>query len=209
MRGMEYELFLDRVGEHTGLSERRVVETAVRAVTEALGVLVDHAHRDALAAHLPVPLRATLSRHEPDPEAGGADFLRRVAATEHLPRGFAVEHATAVLEALGAELEPSLRRTLAAQLPEEMREWMEPRRVSMRGARPRREPHTEDSSHLSDGRPGSAHPVSEAAPGHAHSVAASVDPHAATRLSSGAPRSPGHDLAEGHPGAEHPIGESS
>lgn len=206
---MEYEHLLSRVRQRTGLSEQTVVETALRAVTEALGALLDHGHREALAAHLPEQLGPMLRRHEPDPEAGGADFLRRVAATEHLPRGFAVEHATAVLEALGSELEPSIRRNVAAQLPEEMREWIEPRRVSMKGARPRREPvHSEEPHSLSDARPGSAHPVSEAAPGHAHSIAAASDPHAGTRIASGAPRSEGHDLAEGRPGSEHPLSES-
>jgi uncharacterized protein (DUF2267 family) len=205
---MQYDHLLDRVRQHTGLNEPIVVEAAVRAVMEALGVLLDPGHRDALAGHLPERMRPMLTRHEPDPEAGGADFLRRVAATEHLPRGFAVEHATAVLEAIGVELDPSIRRTVTAQLPDEMREWMEPRRVSMKGARPRREPLPEaQRTHLSDGRPGSAHPVSEATAAQKDSVAASRDPHAGTRLASGAPRSEGHDLAEGRPGAEHPLSE--
>jgi uncharacterized protein (DUF2267 family) len=205
---MQYDDLLARVRANTGLNETLVVETAVRAVTEALGALLDREHREALAIHLPEPLRPMLSRHEPDPEAGGADFLRRVAATEHLPRGFAVEHATAVLEALGSELEPSIRRTVAARLPEEMREWIEPRRMSMKGARPRRETAPANGSRLSDGKPGSAHPVSEASPAQADSVAATGEPHASTRLSSGPPRSEGHDLAEGRPGSEHPVSES-
>ncbi len=209
---MEYEHLLARVREHTGLTEPSVVDTAVRAVTEALGAVIDHAHREDFAAHLPSELAPMLRRREPDGDASGATFLRLVSGIEGLPPRFAVEHATAVLEAIGGELHPNVRRRIAACLPTEMRDWMEPRVLRM----PRAEPMIAASGegrHVSEARPGSEHPISEAAPRpeHAHSVAASSDPHADTRLSSahGMTQEREHeDLAEGHPEQKHAVGGS-
>lgn len=209
---MEYEHLLDRVREHTGLSERAVVETAVRAVTEALGALIDHAHREEIAAHLPRELAQPLRRREPEEDASGATFLRMVSGIEHLPPRFAVEHATAVLEAIGGELHPDIRRRITSRLPAEMRDWMEPR--VMRVPRPREPKAAGAEEHrLADARPGSRHPISDVAPrgAHSHSVAASDDPHADSRLSSahGMTQEREHeDLAEGHSGSERGISES-
>lgn len=212
---MEYDRFLEQVAERTGLGSRATVETAVRAVTEALGALVDHAHRDEIAMHLPAPLAQMLRGAPSDADADASAFLRRVAAVEHLPPGFAVEHATAILETIGSALHPSARRQFASRLPEEMRDWLEPRRIAPaprpradETRRPAAEPH-----HLANGRPGSTHPVSEAAPPRAHSesVASTSDPHADTRLSSarGMTQEREHeDLAEAEPGSATPLSEA-
>jgi uncharacterized protein (DUF2267 family) len=213
---MDYEHFLERVREHTGLAERVNVELVVGAVMEALGPLVEPAHREALASELPAALARRLCRGAPDPSLDQRDFLRRVSASVHLPEGPAREQATAVLEALGDELEPEPRRLLAMQLPGEMPEWLTPRRVS--GARgehgtPSRRQPGPGGHRLSDARPGSRHPLSEAAPTRAHSgsVAASDDPHRDTRLSTarGLTQEREHeDLAEGHPGSDRPLDEA-
>ncbi len=212
---MEYEHLLNRVREHTGLSERAVVETAVMAVTEALGALIDHAHREDIAAHLPRELAQPLRKREPDEDASGATFLRMVSGIEHLPPRFAVEHATAVLEAIGGELHPDVRRRVASKLPPEMRDWLEPRvmRMPKPPVAPAEPREGAEGHRLSDGRPGSRHPISDVAPrgAHEHSVAASDDPHADTRLSSThgmTQEREREDLAEGHPGPERTVSET-
>ena len=211
---MDYDRVLEQVKERTGLASRATIETAVRAVTEALGALIDHAHRDELATHLPGPLAQMFRGAPSDPDADASAFLRRVAGVEHLPPGFAVEHATAILETIGGSLHPSVRRQFAMRLPEEMRDWIEPRRVTS-PAPVTHAPHTEagQGQHLSDGRPGSAKPISEAEPPSAHSesVASSADPHADTRLSSAEGMTQERerdDLASGEPGSEHPLSEA-
>jgi uncharacterized protein (DUF2267 family) len=210
---MDYDRFLEQVAARTGLSSRAQVETAVRAVTEALGALVDHAHRDELTAHLPAPLAQMLRGAPSDADADASAFLRRVAGAEHLPAGFAVEHATAILETIGSGLHPSVRRQFASHLPEEMRDWLEPRRGAAPPPPPSHARHHEGGHRLSDGRPGSAHPISESAPrpAHSESVAQSTDPHADTRISSAhgtTQEREQEDLAEGHPGASRPISEA-
>lgn len=212
--GMEYEHLLERVRQHTGLSERPVVETALRAVTEALGAVIDHTHREEFAAHLPPELAPMLRRREPDGDASGATFLRLVSGIEHLPPRFAVEHATAVLEAIGSELHPNVRRRIASRLPPEMRDWMEPRVMRMPRAEPAKPSDGREAqgTHLSDAQPGSRRPISDVAPrgAHTHSVAASEDPHADTRLSSahGTTQQREHeDLAEARPGPERSLGD--
>lgn len=212
---MEYEHLLDRVREHTGLSERIVVETAVGAVTEALGALIDHTHREEIAAHLPPELAQKLRRREPDGDASGATFLSLVSRIEHLPPRFAVEHATAVLEAIGGELHPDVRRKIAARLPAEMRDWLEPRvmrmpRVEIVGAE---RPPEGDGHHISEAKPGSRHPISDVAPrgAHEHSIAATDAPHADTKMSSahGLTQEREHeDLAEGHPSTGRAVSET-
>src|SRR5687768_14948095 len=160
---VDYEGFLEQVRVRTGLGSRAMVETAVRAVTEALGALIDHAHRDAIATHFPSPIAQMLRGAPSDPDADASAFLRRVAGVEHLPAGFAVEHATAILETIGGALHPSARRQLGALLPEEMRDWIEPRRITS-PPHVTREHHRPASETLSEGHPGSHHPLSEAAP---------------------------------------------
>jgi len=208
---MDYDRFLEQVKERTGLASRATIETAVRAVTEALGALIDHAHRDDLAKHLPPPLAQMLRGAPSDPDADASAFLRRVAGAEHLPAGFAVEHATAILETIGSSLHPSVRRQFATRLPEEMRDWIEPRRLTSRPPPPQE--HRPEPSHLSNARPGSEHPISEAHPpgAQSQSVAATRDPHADTRLSSahGTTQEREHeDLASGQPGPSRPLSDA-
>jgi uncharacterized protein (DUF2267 family) len=209
---VDYEGFIEQVRVRTGLGSRAMVETAVRAVTEALGALIDHAHRDEIAAHFPSPIAQMLRGAPSDADADASAFLRRVAGVEHLPAGFAVEHATAILETIGGALHPSARRQLASRLPEEMRDWIEPRRVTP--APPlERSPQPAPSQTLAEGHPGSRHPLSEAAPpgAQSESVASRVDPHANSRLSSAAGMTQEReheDLAEGHPGPRRPLSEA-
>lgn len=206
---VDYEGFIEQVRVRTGLGSRAMVETAVRAVTEALGALIDHAHRDEIATHFPSPIAQMLRGAPSDPDADASAFLRRVAGVEHLPAGFAVEHATAILETIGGALHPSARRQLGSRLPEEMRDWIEPRRVTA-PHQVERAPQPAPSETLAEGRPGSQHPLSEAAPhaAHSESVASRADPHADSRISSahGMTQEREHeDLAEGHPGPQRPL----
>ncbi len=214
---MDYDQLLRRVREHTGLSDSSLVESVVRAVTEALGALIDHAHRDSIAARFPDELAPLLRRRAPEPDPSGATFLRLVHKSERLPIGFAAEHGTAVLEAIGSELHPEERRQLASLLPVEMRDWLEPR--VFRSPPPSSQPtqphpaHPEGGHHLADARPGSEHPVSEAAPSRAQSesIAANPDPHAGERLASAhglTQEREREDLAEGQPGSERSLAES-
>jgi uncharacterized protein (DUF2267 family) len=205
---MDYEQFLDRVRLHSGLRNRSEAESAVCAVTEALGELLEHTHREEIAAHLPSPIAQMLRRHTPDLELDEVAFLRRVASSVHRPEAFAIEQATSVLEALAEELEPEVRRALAAQLPDTMHRWLVPRTSS-----PPPSVHHDPHGHrLADGHPGSSHPISEAKPqAHSGSIAASDDPHAQTRLSSahGLTQEREHeDLAEGNPTTARPLNET-
>jgi uncharacterized protein (DUF2267 family) len=204
---MDYEQFVDRASLHAGLSDRGRAESMVRAVIEALGELIDHVHREELAAHLPAPVAQMLRRHAPDPELDEMGFVRRVSSGVPEPDSLALEHATAVLEAFAAELAPEIRRTLVAQLPEGVREWLRPRFASS-APPPPAGPGT--GHRLADGRSGSSHPISEAAPKRAQSgsVARSADPHADTRISSatGMTQEREHeDLAEVKPGSKRWI----
>lgn len=206
---VDYEGFIEQVRVRTGLGSRAMVETAVRAVTEALGALIDHAHREEIAAHFPAAIAQMLRGAPSDPDADASAFLRRVAGVEHLPAGFAVEHATAILETIGGALHPSARRLLASRLPEEMRDWIEPRRVTA-PPHAERAPQPAPSETLAEGHPGSRHPLSEAAPhgAQSESVASRADPHADSRLSSahGMTQEREHeDLAEGHPGPRRSL----
>jgi len=209
---MSYARFLEHVGEHTGL-RGEALEKATRATVEVLGELIGPARRTSLAEKLPGPLAQALEAraHAPCPDREA--FVSRVAASEHVPPGRAVEHATAVLEAFGAELDEDARAVLWAELPEGVREWTEPRRE---GAPALYRHHPRGSAtlghRLADARPGSAHPVNESAParGQSGSVAASDDPHGDTKLSEaeGTTQERDHDtLAEGEP-ESRPISES-
>lgn len=210
---MDQARFLEHVRTHLGPADEASLQHAVGATLAAIGAMVGHTHRQAVAQALPEVWSRPFRDAHYDASLGREDLIRQVARSEHVPEGRALEHATAVLAALAATLEEDVRRVLEAELPEDVRGWVRPTRESRPPPRPpQRHEHHHAPHRLSDGQPGSRHPVSEAAPHDVHegSVASSRDPHANTRLSStrGTTQEREHEtLAEGEPGSERPVSE--
>ena len=215
---MDQTRFIEEVRAQVGAANEDDVEKAVRATIAALGAMVGHPHRQAIAGALPEALARPFRDAHYDASMGRDAFVEQVAASEHVPQGRALEHATAVLAALGGALEEDVRLVLEGELPEDVREWVRPKRESRPPPRApaRGHPargHQEPPHRLSDGEAGSRHPISESAPhrAHADSVAATPSPHADTKLSSarGTTQEREHEtLSEGSAGSERPVSET-
>jgi uncharacterized protein (DUF2267 family) len=201
----------EKVRAHTAMASDAQLDAAIGATLGALGALVGPSHRSVLASALPETFRAAFVAARYDASAGRDAFVEAVARSEHVPEGPALEHATATLDALAQLLDPDLRGVLARELPEDVRDWLVPREEHAPGPRLRQSSHP--PHHVSDGKPGSRHPVSESAPPPAQegSVARSEEPHRDTKISS----APGptqvreqETLADGQPGGERtPLAE--
>lgn len=210
---MDETRFIEEVRAHIATTDEGNLAKAVQATLGALGAMVGHAHRAAIAGALPEALARPFRDAHYEAALDRDGFVSRVAASEHVPEGRAIEHATAVLAALGGAIEEDVRHLLEAELPADVREWVRPRRESRP---PPRAPHAssrEDPHRLADGQAGSRNPISEAAPHDVHSgsVAASPDPHADTKLSSArgtTQEREGDTLAEGVAGSERPVSET-
>lgn len=175
------------VARRLGASADDDVEHVVVAVLDALGDVLSLDEARLIAAYLPGRWSALLVEAA-QREVGAADvheLVEGVAWRENIARGWALEHATAVCEAVGRLLPDHVEHRLHADLPSQLAALLEPRYalvppVRRSAGRPQPAPRT-----LATGRARSAHPLSEARPeiAHSESVARSSDPHADTKLS--------------------------
>jgi uncharacterized protein (DUF2267 family) len=209
---MDHARFIERVRAHLGPTDAGDLDEAVEATMAALGELVGHTHRAELAAALPEKLSRPFRDAHYDATRGREALVARVADSEHVPEGLALEHATAVLSALAEGLDEDVRRVLERELPEDVRPWVRPKEEHPPPPGVHGHPAPHPPHHVSEARPGSEHPISEAEPRRAQrgSVAASADPHEDVKFSTahGLTQEREHEtLAEGEPGPDRPLSE--
>jgi uncharacterized protein (DUF2267 family) len=208
---MQFEPFVDAVGQRTGLAEEEAI-CAIRATLAALRTTLVDDEVQALATGLPVELVEDLERGAFESDVHSREELAsRVATIEGTDARVAIEHATAVCAILALAADEPARRwielhvspALAALLRPPVREGLptDTEHVVARGS---------DRPTLATGRQGSTRAMSDSAPppGHSASVACSDDPHGETKLSSaGALRQDrlGDTVARGRPGSGRPM----
>jgi uncharacterized protein (DUF2267 family) len=205
---MTRDELLSQVAAHTGLVEGEAART-VDAVLEVLGARLRWPALQALAEDLPAPWaeRLLAGAHGQDFEL--AQLHARVAARLEVPLGQAFERTGVVCAALADALPPGTLHRLREALPEPMSALLTPRDSEERFEHVHLDP---GHRTLSEGRPGSAHPLSEARPerSHSHSVLRADNPHGDTKLSSatGLTQEREHaTLATGRPGMRRARGD--
>ena len=197
-RPAPYERFLADVSVRAGFSSADQSEAAAQAVIAVVAALVPLAVRHDMKEALPEELAKVVDGSQELPLPADADaFYSAVASSEHVPIGFAKEHAGVVCQALRellsnetlSRIRSALGLPLAAIFrPRERYAAAPPKKVAR--AWP------DDRRTLSSGRPGGMHPLSEA----------SGVPNDDT-LGRGRPGGK-HPLSESRPGGKHPLSES-
>ncbi len=157
---MTHERFIEEVMQRAGFQQAAMAALAIDAALQVLGERLPRGTARELAAQLPESLAGALRRGPHGGVFSREELYARVAEREGVRLGFAVEHAQVVLQVL-AEAAPADALTLARQeLPAPLAELLTPRAPSppppTRASRPR------SRRTLSDGRPGSEHPLDEA-----------------------------------------------
>jgi uncharacterized protein (DUF2267 family) len=113
---MEYEQFMARVRERTGLDDDRAVR-AVRATLSTLGERLAGSQANYLATELPPDLALYVTRNPEGRRWDVGEFLRQIGEREACPDPDQVRlHAQAVLGTVAEALEPDARAKLLAQL---------------------------------------------------------------------------------------------
>jgi uncharacterized protein (DUF2267 family) len=212
---MDLERFVEEASARAALSGPEQAERVLVATLGALGQRLVAEEADALANELPAELAEPLRRasyvHDFEPD----ELYERVARREGTSIGFAREHAEVVCQLLAEAVSPDVLLRLRKHLGAPWAELFVRRPPSTPPAHVvHREPSAppRPRTTLSEGHPGSRHPVSVSRLDRAqtHSVARSDDPHGDTKLSSshGLTQERQHDtLAEGQPGRKRPISE--
>jgi uncharacterized protein (DUF2267 family) len=210
---MKYAEFIDRVEHEGGFRERADAERAAAATVAVLGERLPAIDRDAVADGLPAALGALVRAGERTGEFDLDELYARVSRREGVPLGTAVEHAQVVCRVLGVAAEGEARKHLVLHLPRPLAQLFES------PERPVADPHPHEATAgrhrtatLSEGRPGSHHPVSEARPhGQRGSLSETDNPHGESKLSTGATSQEraGETIGTGRPGSTHPLSESS
>lgn len=200
---MELGEFLEAVRRHAGSSQKDA-RKASKKTLEVFGELLTRADREALAEQLPRSLSNALQRGEPGREFEIDDFYERIVIEDDAEQGFQLEHAQAVLVALGELVDVETRKRLQAHLSDEYAELLEPRDVPEVERKRRAADVEENGRKLSTGKPGSSRPLNEArGGGHTDSPAQTETPREDRKLSTGkGGPNEGHDLATGTPPGE-------
>jgi uncharacterized protein (DUF2267 family) len=157
------EQILDEVMWRAGWADRNAAGTALDATLVALGERLTAPDAVMLAEALSPPLAEALhrlARHTaPEPSA----LYARIAVTEGVSAGVAIEHAQAVCRALANALDPDARALLAHRLPTE---WAA---LFALGSDPEQPIEVPPSGTVpghgntpATGKPGSSHPLAEA-----------------------------------------------
>ena len=191
---VDHEAFIDRVKELGPFEDRAHAEHAVLLTMQALRRILMADEAMWLGAELDEKLRGGLLAGA---DLGPDDIYSELAEREGVGPGMGAEHVQVVLRSLAEALPPPVIGRLRKHLPRWSRELEVPEApapVSAAAVLRAAEPTT--PSHLAQGRPGGARPVSESAPGsrhplstsaphsgHSHSVAQNEDPHGDTKLS--------------------------
>lgn len=185
---------LAEVQRRTGISTQDEASHVLDAVVDALGELLTGDEARAVAPHLGARLSRLLEagagRHSASSDV--AALVDGVAWRENVAEGVALEHATAVCDAIMQALPAEARTKLQRDLPKEVIAFLERGRAD--GIVHRREPPKPEvlTHSLAQGRPGGAHPVSESKPvtAHSESVALTDNPHADRKISSAGTEEP-------------------
>jgi uncharacterized protein (DUF2267 family) len=192
-----------------GLRDDARAELALDTVVEALATLLAPADARFVAAGLPEAYATKIATPLPPPLPTPQDLYERIAASEHVTVGLAVEHAHAACEALADSWDAEQRMLVARRLPTEWAALFEPVDRAPAADTPRgRLPghgHT-----LATGRPGSQRSLSGAHPpgAQSQSVASADNPHEDGKLSSATEAADGEQLGSKRPGADEPIAEA-
>lgn len=200
---MELGAFLELVCRHAGSSQQDA-RRASKKTLEVFGELLTRADREATAEQLPRSLSNALRRGEPGQQFEIGEFYDRIVIEDDADQGFEVEHAQAVLVALGEMVDHETRKRLQAHLEEEYADLLEPKEIPEVDRRRRGDDIEETRSTLSTGKPGSSRPLNEAdGDGHPDSPANTDSPRESRKLSTGeGGPNEGHDLATGTPPGE-------
>jgi uncharacterized protein (DUF2267 family) len=114
---IDVDRLLEEVMWQAGLPDRRTAEIAVEATLEALGERLSARDAVALAECLPPGLAAALHRLARHTAPARTALYARVAVSEGVSPGLAVEHAEAVCHALAEALGFEQRVLLQRRLP--------------------------------------------------------------------------------------------
>ena len=184
-------------------------ELAVDTVADALGTLLAPADARFVAAGLPEAFARRIATRAPLPISTPQDLYERLAASEQVTVGLAVEHAHAACEALLDAWDSEQRTLLARRLPPDWAALFEPApRAPAADIPPGRIPghgHT-----LATGKPGSERSLADTSPPAAQSssVAVADNPHEDYKLSSATEAADGEPLGSKRPGADEPFAEA-
>jgi uncharacterized protein (DUF2267 family) len=205
MMAPDEEILIDDVMARAPFRDRGLALQAIAATLEKLAACLPRGDAQALAEELPEALRTSVQpprrRRAPTIEA----LVQHVSQREEVELGLAVEHAEAVLAALGDRLPFEVRGRLHRHLPHAWARLLEPRLFEPPGLPPSRGL----GSTLAEGRAGSRRPLSEAAPpGPQSQSVGAQNPHANRKLSSTPGPEDSHSLASGRPGSERPVAET-
>jgi uncharacterized protein (DUF2267 family) len=216
---MTREPFLRAVRDRAALETEAEASQVATLVLRALAPYFAPPLSRALGRDLPDPFSQELTAHTFAAEARGDDtplspdaLYERVARSEHVQTGFALEHTQAVCQVVGEVASAEAHTLLRHHLPRSVAELFEPRSFPDNPPPHLHHSHRRARS-LAEARAGSRRPVSEAGPSagaHPDSVAKSEDPHAETKLSSsrGMTQEREHEsLSEGQEGSSHPLSD--
>ena len=210
MTTLAEQQIVERLLESGPFANEAETRRALRVCLEVLGSLLTSDERALVGGELSPELAQMLHGASPHRRAELHEFAGRIAQSEGVPWGVAVEHAEMVCRAVGNALSPSTRQRLVRGLPQLARLFEPLERPEIAPLPEERRPDTVPND-LAEGRPGGTLPLASADPrylAHRHSVVRSVDPHAETKLSSAhglRQEQDEHTLALGRPGSEHPI----
>jgi uncharacterized protein (DUF2267 family) len=117
---MQFDEFIDRVQERTGLSSREEVETIIQAVLETLGERLDRKVRNGVEAQLPNELKEfLLTRAQNTDQYNVEEFFNRVGARADLTYQDATERTRQVLSVLRESIADGEIQDIRESLPGE------------------------------------------------------------------------------------------
>ena len=126
---MQYEEFLDRVGQRAGLASAAEAEGAARAVLAVLGEYLSGGEGLDLASQLPQGLAEILRQQPPDRSKIFSlnDFVQMVGEEEEVDDGAALAHTRAVFGVLQEAVSGGEMEDVRRQFPSEFDTLFEPR----------------------------------------------------------------------------------
>jgi uncharacterized protein (DUF2267 family) len=117
---MQFDEFIDRVQERTGLNSREDVEAVVRAVLETLGERLDRKVRNGVESQLPNELKEfLLTRAQNTDQYNIEEFFNRVGARADLTYQDATERTRQVLSVLRESISDGEIQDIRESLPGE------------------------------------------------------------------------------------------
>jgi uncharacterized protein (DUF2267 family) len=160
----EQESLTEQAARHIGVSVEQA-QHIVEAVCDALGELFSEDEAIAVAAHLPKPLADLMLTGAGRSVTGEGveELVGGVAWRENVPRALALEHVTAVCDALTTRLPSHVRAKLRADLPQALAQLFAGEGGAPVPGRRRARLTPTARETLAGGQPGSKHPLSTSA----------------------------------------------